>query len=78
MFVSLLGTYISWLEIHVSWLGIYISCLETKALALRKHFYSTILQQFKYYVSEKYKLCFVLYALKRTKLEWIRQNHLND
>lgn len=71
MFVSLLGTY-------VSWLGIHIPCLGIKTLALRKHFYSTILQQFKFYVSEKYKLCFVLYALKRTKLEWIRQNHLND
>ena len=48
-------TYISYFGIHVSNFEIHIPNFATKLLPQRKNFYSTVLQQFKHYVSRLFQ-----------------------
>ncbi|MBO5741132.1 MAG: hypothetical protein J6R54_04025, partial [Bacteroidaceae bacterium] len=50
-FVPLFGTCVSYFGTCISLFGMYIPKYETKLLPQRKNFYSTVLQQFKHYVS---------------------------
>ena len=50
-FVPTVGTYVSSVGTYVSSAGMYVSSVGTKTSPQRKYFYSTVLQQFKHYVS---------------------------
>jgi hypothetical protein len=51
MYIPNFGMYVSWFGTYVSSFGIYVPNFGTKPSPQRKNIFTTVLQQFKHYVS---------------------------